>query len=71
MQQYDNRGFWHNYRTGEQEFIETPTDFSDYVPQIGARGLYQCYVAQGMTPHAACIKVLEVVAGLHEGKVTA
>lgn len=70
--QHDNRGFWHNYRTGQSEFIETPTDFSDYVPQIGGRGLYQLHVDHmGMTPIDACIKVLHTAAAAHEGKVVA
>ncbi len=39
----EERANWYNYVTGKYEFVETPTDFSDYVPQIGGRGLYQIY----------------------------
>jgi hypothetical protein len=60
----DNRNYWHNYRTGQDEYIETPSDFSDYVPQIGGRGMYQIHVNHyGMTPIDACVKVLEAAVG--------
>jgi hypothetical protein len=59
----DNRMFWYNFATGEYEYIETPEDLSDYVPQIGGRGLYQVYVEQGSKPIDAAKKVLELSAG--------
>lgn len=50
--------YWNNFVTGEIEFIETPKDFSNYVPQIGGLGLYQIYVKDGMKPLDAALKVL-------------
>ena len=35
---------WFNYRTGEMEYIDTPTDFSDYMPQgVPYQMLYKLY----------------------------
>lgn len=57
-------GYWHNFRTGEGEYREAPKDFSDYVPQIGGRGLYQLYVEhKGMGPLEAALKVLSLCVG--------
>lgn len=56
--------YWHNFVTGEYEYIETPKDFSDYVPQIGGRGLHQIYVEHdGMEPIEAACKVLSLAVG--------
>lgn len=61
----DTRMYWHNFVTGENEYIETPEDFGDYVPQIGGRDLYQLYVEhKGMKPIEAAIKVLEFACGI-------
>ncbi len=60
----NNKVYWHNFVTGEKEFIETPTDFSDYVPQVGGLGLYKIYVEhEKMEPIEACLKVLETACG--------
>lgn len=58
------RTYWHNFRTGEDEYIETPKDFSDYVPQVGGLGMYKILVEhEGMSPIDAAIKVLSVAVG--------
>lgn len=54
----DNSLYWFNYVKQEYEFRESPTDFSDYVPQIGGRELYQLYVKTGKSPAEAAIAVL-------------
>jgi len=60
----NNKAYWHNFVTGKGELIETPEDFSDYVPQNGGRGLYEFYVKhQGMKPIEAARKGLETVIG--------
>jgi len=51
---------WFNFRTGKNEYV-TPTDYSDYVPQIGGVGMYQIFVAEGMSPARAALKVLSKV----------
>ena len=57
---------WYNYRTEEHETIETPEDFSDYVPQIGGLGMYNIYVMQGTAPIDAALKVLKIACGVAE-----
>jgi hypothetical protein len=58
---------WYNYRTGRYDQLEeSPEDFSDYVPQIGGRGLYQIWVDQGMDPKEAALKVLKQSLGIEE-----
>lgn len=60
----ESRSGWFNYVKNEYEYIETPTDFSNYVPQLGGRGLYQIYVNhEGMQPIAAALKVLQLSLG--------
>ena len=60
----EDKMYWHNFVTGKDEYIETPKDFSDYVPQIGGRVLYQLYVEhKGMKPIEAACKVLEMSVG--------
>ena len=49
-----------NYRTKSYDVLpDTPEDWSDYVPQIGGRSLYQIYVSQGIEPVEAAQMVLE------------
>ena len=62
----DEKNYWYNFVNKEHEYIETPLDFSNYVPQIGGRGLYQLYVQQGMKPIDAAIKVLSISVGKEE-----
>jgi len=58
------QGYWFNYVRNEYEYIETPADFSDYVPQLGGRGMYQIYVSHyGMKPIDAALKVLKASIG--------
>ena len=52
------KSYWHNFVTGKMEYIETPKDFSDYVPQIGGLGLYLIYVEQGVEPIEAALMAL-------------
>lgn len=62
--QYKELNVWFNYRTRQYDYRDTPTDFSDYVPQIGGVGLYKIYVdCYGMTPIEAAIKVLSAAVG--------
>jgi len=50
---------WWNYKTGEFEYVETPTDFTNYIPQLdAAQGMYLCCIKLGDTPVEAAIKVL-------------
>ena len=59
-----NKNYWYNFVTDEYEYIETPKDFSNYVPQLGGRGLYELYVNHmGMTPIDAATKVLKISVG--------
>ena len=53
--------YWYNYRTDEYECIETPSDFTDYIPQSpSAQALYRLYIdAIGDNPLEAARKVLE------------
>ena len=56
---------WWNYKTCEWEHTETPTDFTDYIPQSGyAQGAYRCCIELGMTPARAAIRVLSVCVGI-------
>lgn len=61
----DNRSYWFNYVKGEYEYIDTPTDFSNYIPQIpAAQSMYRLLVNNmGETPLKACAKVLEACVG--------
>lgn len=58
--------YWHNERTGETEYRETPSDFLDYLPQsTAALNLYKLYIEhEGLKPLHAYIKVMEFVCGV-------
>ena len=59
-----NQGYWYNFKKEEYEYIETPVDFSDYLPQYdAAQALYRLYIETGDSPIQACVKVLERVVG--------
>ena len=50
---------WDNMRTGEIDHIDTPTDFTDYIPQTAAAlNLYNMLLTAGKTPLDAAIEVL-------------
>lgn len=57
--------YWHNYKTGEAEYIDTPEDFTNYIPQVpAAQKLYKLYVEHmNLLPINAACKVLEVCIG--------
>jgi len=60
----DNRGYWYNFATKAHEYIETPEDFTNYIPQQpAAQGLYQLYIEMGETPTEAAIKVYTACVG--------
>ena len=60
----EDHAYWYNFVTDKYEYIETPKDFSNYVPQIGGRGLYEIYTEhKGMKPIEAALKVLSLVVG--------
>jgi len=60
----DSRGYWFNYATQQHEYIETPTDFTNYIPQQPAAiGMYRCYIEMGMTPIEAARRVLTACVG--------
>ena len=62
-----DKSYWHNFRTGEYEYIETPEDFSDYIPQGSGVSLYKLLVEyKGMKPAAAAIEVLKISAGVKD-----
>lgn len=55
----DNKSSWYNYKTGESEMIETPSDFADYIPQQNAaQNMYKTYLKLGEEPIEAALKVL-------------
>ncbi len=56
----DSCYYWYNYKTKQYEYIETPTDFADYIPDIpAAHGLYSVYLKMGDVPLEAARKTLE------------
>lgn len=56
---------WHNYKTGEREYIETPTDFTNYIPQYpAAQWIYQHLLMMGKSPIDAAYETLSVCIGL-------
>lgn len=58
---------WYNYRTEQYDYLSSsPEDYSDYVPQIGGRGLYQLYVEMGVAPAEAAIMVMKMALGLDD-----
>lgn len=61
----DKRMKWFNFRTGQYDYIEIPTDFSDYIPQSqAAQGMYRLLVYDmGVTPIEASLRVLNACAG--------
>ena len=59
----NTKGFWLNFTTKEYDFIDTPTDFSNYVPEEG-RALYGLYIShKQMQPIDAALKVLRLYTG--------
>ena len=59
-----NKGYWYNYRTKDYDYIDTPEDFSDYVPHPAGKALYEIYVEhKGMKPIEAALKVLTTACG--------
>ena len=60
----DNRSYWYNYQTEQHEYIETPTDFTAYIPQIlAAQELYSLYLEMGIEVREAAAKVLKACVG--------
>lgn len=60
----DNKGYWYNFKTESYEYIESPTDFADYIPQSPpAQSLYKLYIEIGDDPLEASIKVLKASIG--------
>ena len=56
--------YWYNFRKQEYEYIPTPTDFRDYIPQQqAAQALYQLYLQGGDAPIIATRKILEISTG--------
>ena len=65
----DNRRYWYNYKTKAFEFIETPQDFTDYIPQLPAAiGAYQCRLALGERPADAAREVVKLCLGMSDKK---
>ena len=61
----DIKMYWHNFKAGKDELIDTSVDFKDYILQEpAAQNLYKLYVEQmGLAPIEAAIKVLEAMTG--------
>ncbi len=60
----DNRMYWFNYVRLSYEYIETPTDFTEYILQdTAAQGLYRCHLQMGKTPIDAAMEVFRVCVG--------
>jgi len=60
----DNRAYWYNFVTQQHDYIETPTDFTNYISQDqSAQGLYRCYLQMGDAPIDAAIKVMKACVG--------
>jgi len=59
---------WYNYKTREYEYISTPLDFHDYIPQSDAAiNLYELYIEHmDLSPTEAAVKVLSACAGVKE-----
>ena len=56
--------FWYNFDTDDYDFIETPDDFSSYVPKGAARNLYHLYIERlDLSPLKAANKVLSACVG--------
>ena len=59
------RNNWWNHRTCKWEYIETPTDFTNYIPQLlAALEMYQLCIDLGMTPTEAVLRVLSFWVGI-------
>lgn len=55
-----NEGYWFNFVTNQHEYINTPADFSAYLPQIpAAQNLYGLHLKMDKTPIEAARLVLE------------
>ena len=65
MAEQDCREYWHNYRTGKADVLNTPmTDAQaeDHIPQdAGAQGLYRAHRMNGKSIPEAVVEVLTVV----------
>ena len=60
-----DKGRWYNYKTGEYERIEMPSDFADYIPQLDAtQEIYRAYLELGIKPIKALRKVLHAWAAI-------
>jgi hypothetical protein len=55
---------WYNYDTEDYDFIDTPEDYSPYVPTGAARNLFHLYVDhKGWSQLDAALEVLSVCVG--------
>ena len=63
--QQDTKMYWYNYVLKDYEYIDTPQDFSAYIPQIdAAQALYRLYQSyEGLSPIESAKKVLLQVVG--------
>ena len=60
----DNKFYWFNYKTGDYELIDTPSDFTNYIPQQDAAiSLYKLYIQTGDPALEAARKVLSICVG--------
>ena len=60
----DKRRYWYNFKTGEYDFIRSPDNMKDYIPQnSAAQGLYDCYIKMGKSPTEASIETLKACVG--------
>lgn len=59
---------WYNFVKKEYEYIDTPSDFSPYIPQdIASQNLYNLYISyEGLSPIDSAIKVLELNCGIEK-----
>lgn len=60
-----NEMYWYNYVTSKYEYRETPSDFTNYIPQQPAAiSLYNLLIEhKGMTPVGAALQVLKACVG--------
>ena len=58
--------FWYNFKTEKTEFIDTPLDFANYLPQEpAALSLYKLYIEhKGFSALESACKVLETCCGI-------
>jgi len=63
MNKPDGNLLWYNYKTGRFESRETPSDFTDYIPQSPpAQGMYSVLLEMGQAPIFAALEVLTACA---------